>query len=140
MSAEEEQGFVIRDRRGRDDTGSSGVSDPTATSERRSPRPDAPQESGQAHEPGPPVTFATFVFSLGTSALMLMGEQLDPQHERLQVNLPQAKEIIDILSMLETKTQGNLGAEEQSMLTDMLYALRMKYVALVSDKQAPQVS
>jgi len=71
---------------------------------------------------------------------MLMGEQLDPQQERLQVNLPQAKEIIDILSMLEAKTQGNLGTEEQSVLTDMLYALRMKYVSFVSGKQAPQTS
>ena len=71
---------------------------------------------------------------------MLMGEQLDPRQERLQVNLPQAQEIIDILSMLEDKTKGNLSAEEQSVMTDMLYALRMKYVALASGKQTPQAS
>src|SRR6185295_5901399 len=138
MSAEEEQGFVIRDRRGRDDTASPGPSDPPAASAQRSSQPDRSHEPATDQEAGPPVTFATFVFSLGTSALILMGEQLDPQQERLQVNLPQAKEIIEILSMLEAKTKGNLGAEEQSMLTDLLYALRMKYVALVSDKQAPQ--
>jgi hypothetical protein len=67
---------------------------------------------------------------------MLMGEQLDPQQGRMPVNLSQAKEIIDILSMLEGKTKGNLMAEEQSVLTDMLYALRMKYVDLASAKPA----
>ncbi|HET8580326.1 MAG TPA: DUF1844 domain-containing protein, partial [Nitrospiraceae bacterium] len=66
------------------------------------------QESAHSDEPAPPLTFASFVFSLGTSALMLMGEQLDPQQERPQINLSQAKEIIDILSLLDSKTRGNL--------------------------------
>jgi hypothetical protein len=43
--------------------------------------------------------------------MMLMGEQLDPNQGRLTMNLPQAKEIIDLLSMLETKTHGNLTTE-----------------------------
>jgi hypothetical protein len=68
---------------------------------------------------------------------MLMGEQLDPQQGRPPVNLSQAKEIIDILSMLEGKTRGNLNPEEQAMLEDMLYALRMKYVDLASPPGAP---
>ena len=63
---------------------------------------------------------------------MLMGERLDPSQQELPVNLPQAKEIIDILSLLETKTKGNLTPDEQSVLTDMLYALRMKFVELTS--------
>lgn len=62
---------------------------------------------------------------------MLMGEQLDPRQEAISVNLPQAKEIIDLLSILEEKTKGNLTSEEQTVLRDMLYALRLKYVALV---------
>lgn len=65
---------------------------------------------------------------------MLMGEQLDQQQPPIPVNLPQAKEIIDLLSVLEEKTKGNLTAEEQSVLRDMLYALRMKYVSLTSHK------
>ena len=141
MNVEDEHGFVIRDRRGRgDESVSSDPGGNPAASAQSQSHPDVPHDSAAAHESGPPVSFASFVFSLGTSALMLMGEQLDPQQERLQVNLPQAKEIIDILSMLEAKTQGNLGTEEQSVLTDMLYALRMKYVSFVSGKQAPQTS
>jgi hypothetical protein len=82
----------------------------------------------------PPVTFSSFVISLGSSSLMLMGEQLDPQQTPIPVNLPQAKEIIDLLSVLEDKTKGNLTPEEQTVLRDMLYALRMKYVTLASPK------
>lgn len=65
---------------------------------------------------------------------MLMGEQLDPQQTSMPVNLPQAKEIIDLLSVLEEKTKGNLTSDEQTVLRDMLYALRMKYVTLASPK------
>jgi uncharacterized protein DUF1844 len=132
--------FVIRDRRGRGDEKVETPEDTGAsTSGQMQADPSHPVTSaGQDHEPRPPVTFSTFIYSLGTSALMLMGEQLDPQQGRMPVNLSQAKEIIDILSMLEGKTQGNLATEERAVLTDMLYALRMKYVDLASAKQAPK--
>lgn len=136
MSAEEERGFVIRDRRGEKPAESSGTTpEGTAASgqARSAPRTTA---AGISEDRGShaavPVTFSTFVFSLGTSALMLMGERLDPGQQELPVNLPQAKEIIDILSLLEAKTKGNLTPDEQSVLTDMLYALRMKFVELTS--------
>jgi len=61
-----------------------------------------------------------------------MGESLDPQQPAPPANLPQAKEIIDILSMLEEKTKGNLSSDETSVLGDMLYTLRMKYVSATS--------
>jgi len=137
MAKEDEQGFVIRDKRGRGDESSASESSHPAAS---SPAPDPAHEAGHGHEPHPPVTFASFVFSLSTSALMLMGEQLDPRQGKIPVNLPQAKEIIDILSVLEAKTKGNLDKDEQGMLTDMLYALRMKYVDLASGKKPPSTS
>lgn len=143
MSAEESHGFTIRDRRGRGednaDTPGSAAPSPKASGGAPSEAShSAATESTHDPEPHPPVTFATFIYSLGTSALMFMGEQLDPQQRRIEVNLSQAKEIIDILSMLEGKTRGNLTGEEQAVLTDMLYALRMKYVDLASAKQAPE--
>jgi len=137
MAKEEEQGFIIRDKRGRsNDSSASEPSRPAAAS----PASEPGQEAACSQEPLPPVTFSSFVFSLSTSALMLMGEQLDPRQGKVQVNLPQAKEIIDILSVLETKTKGNLDQDEQTMLTDMLYALRMKYVDLASGKKTPSSS
>ena len=59
---------------------------------------------------------------------MLMGEKLSPDQPSTSVNLIQAKEIVDILSILEAKTRDNLTAEEGAVMKDMLYTLRMKYV------------
>jgi Domain of unknown function (DUF1844) len=129
MAADQDEGFVVRDRRG------GGGSDRPAPT---SPAASAPQNQPKAASAEPPqgsgipVTFASFVISLGSSSLMLMGEQLDPQQPPMPVNLPQAKEIIDLLSVLEEKTKGNLTTDEQAVLRDMLYALRMKYVSLTT--------
>ena len=130
MPGEQEEGFVIRDRRG-----SSAAGDRSGTAAPSSPAPSkepAGATAGEESASGVPVSFASFVISLGSSSLMLMGEQLDPQQPAMPLNLPQAKEIIDLLSVLDVKTKGNLTTEEQTVLRDMLYALRMKYVSLTS--------
>lgn len=133
MPGEQEEGFVIRDRRG-----SSGGAERSTQAASSAPTASAASKEAPATAAGGessgamPVTFASFVISLGSSSLMLMGEQLDPQQPAMPVNLPQAKEIIDLLSVLDAKTKGNLTAEEQTVLRDMLYALRMKYVSLTS--------
>jgi hypothetical protein len=129
--AEQEQGFVIRDRRG---SGAGDTSSGASSTPHSAASASAPRTGPQKEASGVPVTFSSFVISLGSSSLMLMGEQLDPQQKPIPVNLPQAKEIIDLLSILEDKTKGNLTAEEQTVLRDMLYALRMKYVTLASPK------
>ena len=122
-------GFVVRDKRGQSREEPSPESLDTAASSPATAPP--PSDSTPSHE-GPPLSFSTFVLSLGTSALMLMGEQLSPQNPALPVNLPQAKEIIDILRILEEKTKGNLTEEEANVMHDMLYTLQMKYVELAS--------
>jgi hypothetical protein len=127
VAGEKEEGFVIRDRRG-SGAGSEQPAAPSAAAHEAHSAPTPGTEAGS----GVPVTFASFVISLGSSSLMLMGEQLDPQQPAMPVNLPQAKEIIDLLSVLDAKTKGNLTTEEQTVLRDMLYALRMKYVSLTS--------
>jgi Domain of unknown function (DUF1844) len=129
VGGEKEEGFVIRDRRGTSGPDKSAAPSPTPAASKETASPSRP-ESGSGS--GVPVTFASFVISLGSSSLMLMGEQLDPQQPAMPVNLPQAKEIIDLLSVLEEKTKGNLTTDEQAVLRDMLYALRMKYVSLTS--------
>ena len=63
---------------------------------------------------------------MGTSALMLLGEGPPGQAMSGQApNLAHAQEIIDILTMLETKTKGNLTQEETALLHQNLMALRM---------------
>ena len=130
--AEQEQGFVVRDRRA---SGAAEPESPQSTAATKQPAESpAPASTASQDTPRYPVTFSSFVISLGSSSLMLMGEQLDPQQPSIPVNLPQAKEIIDLLSVLEEKTKGNLTVDEQTVLRDMLYALRMKYVTLASPK------
>ena len=72
--------------------------------------------------------FSTFVITLSTSAMLYLGEIPDPDGSKVEVNLPMAKHSIDLLVMLREKTKGNLTDEEQKLLDQMLYDLRMKFV------------
>jgi len=76
----------------------------------------------------PEINFATFIFSLNSSALMHLGVIEDPGTGKNVKNLPIAKQTIDILGMLKEKTQGNLTEDEANMLKHILYDLRMIYV------------
>lgn len=127
MADNQESGFVIRDKRGQSREKPEPLKDTVSSAATASP----PSDPKASHE-DPPLSFSTFILSLGTSALMLMGEQLSPENPALPVNLPQAKEIIDILRILEEKTKSNLTEEETNVLRDMLYTLQMKYVELAS--------
>jgi len=59
---------------------------------------------------------------------MHLGVIDDPATGKTVKNLPIAKQTIDILVMLEEKTQGNLTEDEAKMLKNILYDLRMIYV------------
>jgi hypothetical protein len=74
------------------------------------------------------IDFASLILSLATTALAHLGEVLDPATGEKTENLAAAKQMIDILSILETKTKGNLQPDEQRLLENLLYELRMKYL------------
>ncbi len=76
----------------------------------------------------PAINFATFIFSLNSSALVQLGLMDDPGTGKKVKNLPLAKQTIDILGLLEEKTRGNLSREEEDMLKHILYDLRILYV------------
>jgi hypothetical protein len=76
----------------------------------------------------PKINFATFIFSLNSSVLVQLGLIEDPAIGKKTKNLPLAKQTIDILGMLEEKTRGNLTKDEENMLKNILYDLRMIYV------------
>ena len=75
----------------------------------------------------PEIDFASFVVSLATSALMHLGE-VSPDEGPPDVNLPLAKQTIDIIGMLQHKTRGNLTAEESQVVDSALYDLRLKFL------------
>ena len=76
----------------------------------------------------PEINFATFIFSLNHSVLVHLGVMEDPSTGKKVKNLPIAKQTIDILGMLEEKTRGNLDNDEEKMLKNILYDLRMIYI------------
>ena len=131
---EEDKGFIIKDRRifaegdqeKEDKKESSGeeIKD-------QAQKETAPEEKQEKQKPEihlPEINFATFIFSLNTSALMHLGVLEDPASGKKVKNLAMGKQTIDILSMMEKKTKGNLSKEEESMLKNILYDLKIIYV------------
>ncbi len=85
------------------------------------------------------LSFSGFVISLTTTAAVHFGDYPDPvTGETKPPNLEAASQMIDILAMLEVKTRGNLTAQERSLLDQVLYDLRMRFIA--AQQQAPSGS
>ena len=134
---DENKGFVIKDRRHFDESGASRREEEAATKEQK---PDektdtefkTPQEENRSFEkedePHPEINFSGFIFSLSTTAMYHFGDFPDPVTKETKRNLPAAKQTIDILSILKTKTEGNLDENERQLLDGILYELRMRYV------------
>ena len=75
------------------------------------------------------LTFSGFVLSLATTAALHFGDLADPETgRRPEPDIESAKRIIELLEMLQAKTKGNLIPEEEKLLDDLLYELRMRFV------------
>ena len=98
-----------------------------------------PTSSLQDRLPPDVAAFPSFVLSLSTTALVHLGEIADPSSGAREVNLEAAQQMIDILSMLQDKTRGNLAGDEQKLLEAVLYDLRIKFVqASRAETQRPR--
>jgi hypothetical protein len=79
--------------------------------------------------PEPELSFVAFVVSIASTAAIHLGDLADPATgQRMEPNLEGAKQMIDILTLLEEKTRGNLTMEERQVLEQVLYELRLHYV------------
>jgi len=89
----------------------------------------------------PALDFTALVLSLGSSAIVHLGEAPDPTtgQKREQPDFSMAQQSIDLLAMLQEKTRGNLTANEAGFLDNMLFDLRMLFVQ-VSKGQSPAKS
>ena len=75
------------------------------------------------------VSFTAFMLSLATTAAVHFGDIADPSTgQRLEPNLTGAGQMIEIIAMLQEKTEGNLSEPEAKLLEDLLYELRMRFV------------
>jgi hypothetical protein len=85
---------------------------------------------GQSDDPQG-ITFGSFVMSFAHQALMQLGEIPPPPGLDLPKDREAARQTIDIISMLEVKTRGNLEPGEQRLITEVLHNLRMCFVKKV---------
>ena len=132
---ETEKGFAVRDKRffaegkvgeGREEKGEKGRAE--GKSPREPERPPEPEPKLQEDTPLPEINFSNFIFSLSTSALIQLGEIPDPVDNQTRKSLAMAKQTIDILGMLQEKTKGNLTSDEETLIRNVLYDLRMRFV------------
>ncbi|MCF8104071.1 MAG: DUF1844 domain-containing protein [Desulfohalobiaceae bacterium] len=78
--------------------------------------------------PLPKVDFNTFVLSLSSSVMVYLGEVNDPGTGETDQDLDMARHTIDMLDMLEKKTKGNLDPDEERLLKNILFEMRMKFI------------
>ena len=119
-------GFTVTDRRSFTEEGETRPKDPPAPAPPAGGAPAAAPASVGATLPA--VDFHTFVLSLGSSALLHLGELEHPDVGAPQKDLPLAKHTIDILVMLEEKTKGNLTPAEEKLIGSLLYDLRLRFI------------
>ncbi len=108
----------------------------TETSETEPPRQEAHQESPpeeprtrpERAEAPRPLDFSSFILSLANTALFQLGFVKVSESEEAQQDLPGARQIIDIIAMLEDRTRGNLTDQEKKIITETLFQLRMAFV------------
>ncbi len=93
------------------------------------------QQAGQSDE----ISFIGFVISLASTAAVHFGDMDNPvAGGKTTPDLIAARQMIDVLSMLEQKTKGNLTAEERTVLEQVLYELRMRFVQVATGQQKSQ--
>lgn len=131
-----EEGFEVKDRRRvYDDTDDTPASEATANDSNAGDRPagadSAARPAGDEGEyvSAPELDFIAFLGSMAATAYMHLGERIAPDQPETGVNLPAAKQMIDLLDMIKLKTAGNLTADEQGAMDAILYNLRMRFIS-----------
>jgi len=130
--SEDDDGFRISDKRHftpkgevRKETADEAVKEPVT------PGADTgvpPKEEGSAAIEER-IDFPSYVLTYYTQGLVLLGEVPNPYTNKKEENLEAARHTIDILTLLQEKTRGNLDREEEQLLDSVLYELRMKFMA-----------
>jgi hypothetical protein len=77
-------------------------------------------------------SFTQFIGGFAVQTLVHLGKMSNPVTGGTAVDLPNAKYSIDILGILQDKTNGNLSEEEDEYLANLLRDLRMEYVTVLN--------
>ena len=139
----DDKGFKVIDRRGVEPPSPPPAPPPaetpgSAATEGNPPAPPPVGDPGSAATEGKGPSplgvprFLDLVQSLQMGAMVGLGLLQGPDGKRPPVNLPGAKDAIDLLGILQEKTKGNLTKEEEEVLREGLYHLRMGYMAMIN--------
>jgi len=128
----DEQPFRVTDRRRRDDDDPGEA--PTASVAPEAAPPIGPTPGRSTASPplpdapaGGPDLQGLFIM-LASSALVNLCEAADPSTGQRVVDLEQARDAVDLLVMLRTKTEGNRTPQESQLLDEILYDLQVRFV------------
>ncbi len=91
---------------------------------------DAEEAAADTSPPLPPASLGFLVTSLATQAMASMGQIPGEDGKPMPVNLDFARHYIDLIGVLEEKTNGNLDAEEAQFISETLHSMRMIYVSV----------
>ena len=92
------------------------------------PSKDEAPPAEQSQEQEPQLDFFNYIASLGFQAMIFLGEMPNPITNQMDVNLKQAKFLIDTMIIIKDKTTGNLTKEESELLNGSIYELQIRFV------------
>ncbi len=120
MSQEEKPSFKVVDRR------AAHGAEEQKTPEKK------PVEEPKAEQPKtlPTINFTMFIQSLAHQAMLGLGLAPWPDSNEAKIELGFAKEMIDILGMLQKKTANNLDKDEQALLDTLVYQLQVAFTEI----------
>jgi hypothetical protein len=100
------------------------TAEPTGSATQREARPAEPQTAREMPKP----TFGDLIGLLSAQAIMFLGLIPNPATQKAETQLPTARYFIDLISILEEKTAGQLTKEESHILDESLHSLRLTYM------------
>lgn len=75
-----------------------------------------------------PIEFTTFLLGLASSVLIHLGQAANPENGKTEKDLVQARQLVDLLTLLREKTRGNLTTEEDHLFDNLLADVRIRFV------------
>jgi hypothetical protein len=107
----------------------------SASTEQESPAAEEEFTEADLADAQDPASFMNFLMILAQNAASALGMVEHPVTHQRDVDIDAGKHWIDVLGMLQKKTEGNLTPQEKRMLEGLLADLRMQYVSLVNSPQ-----
>lgn len=91
-------------------------------------KPTEEKQTKESKEILPPLDFSSIILPFYTQALIKLGLAEDPVSDTKSENLELVKRLIDLLDLLNKRTEGNLEPEEEKLLVACIHQLKMAYM------------